>query len=219
MPGIMYHCGFANEVYRYLEGSLDKKDFFAGNLIPDLALDKKASHYRMPASISGFFVPFLKQAKEELFDKNDAVKLGMYCHLYYDFHFIEDYLIPSFIWDSATMQVINPRNGNKWPVSQFFAKPSQGGILYNGYTQINKLLVRDNHISMETLNTLPDELPLTGLPTFDERRELTWREELNKYLAEDLPYTGEALDYTALWDFTCHIADKFVSEELSNVSG
>lgn len=214
MPGITYHCGFANEVHRYLKESVDKKDFFAGNLIPDLALNKKASHYRIPASVSGFFIPDMKQVKKELFDKNNAIKLGMYCHLYYDYYFIEDYLIPSFIWDVPNRQVINPRNGNVWSVSEFFAKPSQGGILYNGYTQINKLMFEANHISIETLNSLPDELPVTGLPVFDERRELTWREELNGYLAEDVPYTGEALDYESLWNFTCSTASKFVTEEL-----
>lgn len=216
MPGITYHCGFANEVHRYLKEQVNKEDFFSGNLIPDLALSKKASHYRISASVPGFFVPNMKQAKKELFDRNNAIKLGMYCHLYFDYHFIEDYLIPSFLWDTPNWQVINPQNGKVWSVSEFFAKPSQGGILYQGYSQINKLMFEANHISIETLTLLPDELPITGLPVFDERRALTWREELNGYLAEDIPYTGEILDYEALWNFTCSTASNFVTQELND---
>lgn len=48
MPGILYHLSFAEEVYRKL-GTItqfDKIDFMSGNLIPDLAIDKKKSHYQ-----------------------------------------------------------------------------------------------------------------------------------------------------------------------------
>ena len=112
------------------------------------------------------------------------------------------------------MEVINPRNGKIWSVKHFFAKPADGGILYNGYTQINQLLLSDNHIKMETVKTLPDILPPTNIPLFDKRREKTWREELNGYLSEDAPYTGEALDYDRLWKFISVVARKFVIEEL-----
>ena len=51
MPGILYHLAFAEEVYRNFseQMKLDKVNFMAGNLIPDLANDKKASHYRKKA--------------------------------------------------------------------------------------------------------------------------------------------------------------------------
>ena len=51
MPGILYHLTFAEEVYKSLGKKLkiDKIDFMAGNLIPDLAIDKKKSHYRTKA--------------------------------------------------------------------------------------------------------------------------------------------------------------------------
>lgn len=214
MPGIMYHLAFAEEVHRYIETIINDVDFFAGNLIPDLVLDKKASHFRIPASVKGFYVPNMKLAKKILYDKSNSIKLGMYCHLYLDYHFIETYLIPEFIWDSDKMEVVNPRNGKTWPIECFFAKPSKGGILYNGYTQINKLLVADGHIKMDTVEMLPDTLPQTNIPLFDKRREKTWREELNAYLLEDAPYTGEALDYNRLWHSISAIAKKFVIEEL-----
>ena len=44
MPGILYHLAFAEEVYRNFseQMKLDKVNFMAGNLIPDLANDKKS---------------------------------------------------------------------------------------------------------------------------------------------------------------------------------
>lgn len=214
MPGIMYHLAFAEEVFRHLPISVNQIEFFSGNLIPDLVVDKKVSHFRIPASIEGFEVPDMKAVRELLYDKNNSLKLGMFCHLYLDYHFIETYLIPEFIWDEKKQQVINPRNGNSWSVEQFFAKPSEGGILYNGYTQINKMLLSDGHIKMETVDMIPAVLPSTGLSQFDTRRQKTWREELNGYLLENAPYTGEALDYTRLWNSISTISRKFVSEEL-----
>lgn len=214
MPGIMYHLAFAEEVHRCLKTPINNMEFFAGNLIPDLALDKKASHFKMLASVQRFEVPNMDVVRKKLYDKSSSIKLGIYSHLYLDYHFIESFLIPEFIWDADKMEVINPRNGRVWPVKQFFAKPANGGILYNGYTQINRLLLSDGHIKMETIDTLPDILPPTNIPLFDTRREKTWREELNGYLSEDVPYTGEALDYDRLWKFISQIAEKFVTEEI-----
>lgn len=208
------HLAFAEEIYRHLESPVNDVEFFAGNLIPDLVPDKKASHFRMPASVQGFEVPDMNEVKKNLYDKSNSITLGMYCHLYLDYHFIESYLIPEFIWNVDKMEVINPRNGNVWSVKQFFAKPANGGILYNSYTQINKLLLSEKHIKMETVETLPDILPPTNIPLFDTRREKTWREELNGYLSEDAPYTGEALDYHRLWNSISTIAEKFVNEEI-----
>ena len=212
MPGIMYHLSFAEEVYRLANPEMDKVAFFSGNLIPDLATDKKLSHHRTSASVNGFFVPDMKLVKSELFDLGNPIKLGMFCHLYLDYRFIEDYLIPEFIWDKENMRVINPRNGNSWSVAEFFAKPAQGGILYNGYTQINKRLLEDGHVNFDTLKMLPDILPDTGIPVYDSRREKTWREELNGYLSEDAPYTGEALDYDRLWKAISTFATQFAEE-------
>lgn len=71
MPGILYHLSFAEEVYRDLSKActLDKVSFMAGNLIPDLATDKKKSHYRKPASLVGFVVPELDNVKKNLFTR------------------------------------------------------------------------------------------------------------------------------------------------------
>ena len=210
MPGILYHLSFAEEVYRKLAPvmPLDKVSFMAGNLIPDLATDKKQSHYRKKASVDGFFVPEMELVKRDLFVPEDSVKFGMFCHLYLDYYFIEEFLIPEFIWDVETMRVINPRNNKEWDVKTFF---SHSGM-YGAYTEINQLMVRDGHVSISTVEEIPAILPNTGLTVFDARREKTWKAELEEYLAQKKEYTGEIFDYNRLWSCIERIATQFVEE-------
>ena len=187
---------------------LDKVSFMAGNLIPDLATDKKQSHYRKKASVDGFFVPEMELVRRDLFVPKDSVKFGMFCHLYLDYYFIEEFLIPEFIWDVETMRVINPRNNKEWDVKTFF---SHSGM-YGSYTEINQLLVRDGHVSVSTIEEIPEILPNTGLTVFDARREKTWKAELDEYLAQEKEYTGEIFDYNRLWSCIERIANQFVEE-------
>ncbi len=210
MPGILYHLSFAEEVYRKLAPvmPLDKVSFMAGNLIPDLATDKKQSHYRKKASVDGFFVPEMELVRRDLFVPEDSVKFGMFCHLYLDYYFIEEFLIPEFIWDVETMRVINPRNNKEWDVKTFF---SHSGM-YGAYTEINQLMVRDGHVSISTVEEIPAILPNTGLTVFDARREKTWKAELEEYLAQEKEYTGEIFDYNRLWSCIERIATQFVEE-------
>ncbi len=210
MPGILYHLSFAEEVYRKLAPvmPLDKVSFMAGNLIPDLATDKKQSHYRKKASVDGFFVPEMELVRRDLFVPEDSVKFGMFCHLYLDYYFIEEFLIPEFIWDVETMRVINPRNNKEWDVKTFF---SHSGM-YGAYTEINQLMVRDGHVSISTVEEIPAILPNTGLTMFDARREKTWKAELEEYLAQEKEYTGEIFDYNRLWSCIERIATQFVEE-------
>ena len=210
MPGILYHLSFAEEVYRKLAPvmPLDKVSFMAGNLIPDLATDKKQSHYRKKASVDGFFVPEMELVRRDLFVPKDSVKFGMFCHLYLDYYFIEEFLIPEFIWDVETMRVINPRNNKEWDVKTFF---SHSGM-YGAYTEINQLMVRDGHVSISTVEEIPAILPNTGLTVFDARREKTWKAELDEYLAQEKEYTGEIFDYNRLWSCIERIATQFVEE-------
>ena len=158
----------------------------AGNLIPDLAIDKQKSHYRIPASVDGFFVPKIGLAKRELFTPKDSVNFGMYCHLYLDYYFIEEYLIPEFIWNSKNQKVINPRNCKIWDFETFF---SQDGM-YGSYTEINQLLIQDGHVSIDTINQIPEILPNTDLAVFDTRREKTWKAELEEYLSQKKEING-----------------------------
>lgn len=210
MPGILYHLSFAEEVYRKLAPvtDFDKVFFMAGNLIPDLAIDKKQSHYRKKASVDGFFVPEMELVKRDLFVPEDSIKFGMFCHLYMDYYFIEKFLIPEFVWDVETMKVINPRNNKEWDVKTFF---SHSGM-YGAYTEINQLMVRDGHVSISAIKEIPAILPNTGLTVFDARREKTWKAELEEYLAQKKEYTGEIFDYNRLWSCIERIATQFVDE-------
>lgn len=209
MPGILYHLSFAEEVYRQLAPVMpDKVSFMAGNLIPDLATDKTQSHYSKKASVDGFFVPEMELVKRDLFVPEDPVKFGMFCHLYLDYYFIEEFLIPEFIWDTKMNRVINPRNNKEWDVHTFFSHEG----MYGAYTEINQLMVRDGHVSIRTVEEIPEILPNTGLPVFDARRQKTWKAELDEYLAQKKEYTGEIFDYDRLWNCIARIAMQFVDE-------
>ena len=210
MPGILYHLSFAEEVYRKLASDIfiDKISFLGGNLIPDLAKDKNNSHYSTKASLEGFIVPKLTDAKRDLYKLTDSIKFGMYCHLYLDYYFIEEYLIPEFIWDIKKMKVTNPRNNKQWNIKTFLSASG----MYDAYTEINCLLIRDGRIPINTIMEIPEILPNTGIPVFDVRRDKTWRRELYEYLAQKKEYTGEIFDYDRLWSFIKRIAIQFVQE-------
>lgn len=214
MPGILFHLSFAEKVYRKLEPvkQLDKVRFFEGNIIPDLATDKQKSHYRREASSEGFFVPEIRLAKKELLLPEDSIKFGMYCHLYLDHYFIEDFLIPQFIWNAKEMKVTNPKNNKQWDVKTFF---SHSGM-YGSYTEIDQLMLKDGKISVDTIKQIPEFLPRTGLSVFDERRQKTWKKELEEYLNEEKDYTGEIFEYNELLSCIERIATQFI-EEISDI--
>lgn len=212
MPGILYHLAFGNAVYENCKNilTLDKKNFMSGNLIPDFATaNKNETHFQIPASVEGFFIPDLEVVKRNLYDIHNDVKFGMYCHLYLDTYFIRDFLIPEFIWDAENMQVINPRNHKTWTVKEFF---SHNGM-YGSYTEINQLMLKNNHIPTETLNLIPEILPETGIKMYDKRKDKTWKQELEEYMNQKKEYTGDVFNYERLWSFIEKTALQF-SEEL-----
>lgn len=201
MPGTLCHFAFAEQVYQMLLPNmpLDKIKFISGNLIPDLAVvDKDVSHYRKSTTIPELLVPDMDRVKKELFVICDPIKLGIYCHLYLDYYFIEEFLIPEFIWDRPKMKIVNPRNKMEWDPEPFFA---QNGAYYDAFNEINSLLIEDEYISMQTLIELPDVLPKSGIDIFDTRREKTWRSELEEYIATKKKYTGNVFDYQHLKSF------------------
>lgn len=213
MPGTLEHIAFAKEVYRNMPSniSINHTLFMVGNLIPDIASDHSKAHYRKPASIPGLFTPDMKQVKTDLYSLNNALFLGMYSHLYLDDKFIECFLIPEFIWDYEAMKIINPRNGMQWKPEVFFA---QEGI-YDSYSEINSLLLRDGHVSIKDIDEIPETPPLTGIPVFDNWKQESWKEEIYGYLAEKKPYTGNIFDYDRLWNFIKKTAIQFVKELFS----
>lgn len=207
------HAFFAEEVLRQLPLGviLNKLLFLAANQIPDLATNKMLSHYRKEASVKGLWVPDMELVKKDLFVLEDPVKLGMYSHLYLDYHFIEEFLIPEFVWDVENGKVRNPRNGKVWDAGEFFYTKSEKGM-YASYNEINPLLLRDAYISRSTIEEIPELLPATGIPVFDARREKTWKAELEGYLAKPKEYTGDIFDYDRLCEFIKKLAIRFVEE-------
>jgi len=215
MPSVLYHLAFAETVYEKCKDivNLDKVRFMAGNLIPDMAAaDKLYTHYHVPASVEGFLVPNMQEVTKDLWNIDDSVEFGMYCHLYFDYHFISEFLIPEFIWDMENGEVVNPRNGKKWSRDSFFSEDG----LYGSYTEINQLMLRD-HISMDLVNKIPEELPKTGMQLYDIRKGKTWKAELEEYMAEKKEYTGDVFDYDRLWEYLEGIARQF-AEELKNAN-
>lgn len=210
MANMFYHLFFSEKLYQQLEKiiPLDLTDFMCGNLIPDLAIDKKNSHYQMRASKLDFWVPNLKRASYDLLKPENPLYLGMYCHLYLDYHFIEEFLLPNFIWDYEKNEVIHPKTGSRWCTRVFF---SDAG-LYGAYTQISHKLLKDGYISLSTLGNIPEVLPRTGITIYDTRKEQTWKEEFQTYLKKIDPYIGGILDYPKLCRFVEEQASKLANE-------
>ncbi len=213
MPGTLCHVAFGEMVYRKLASNmpLNKIEFMSGNLIPDLSAEDKAlSHYRKNASVKGLFIPDMKRVEKEL-QKDDSIKLGLYSHLYLDERFIERFLIPSFIWYEPTMKIINPQNGLEWYPGPFF-KP--GGVYYKAFDEINQMLIKDGYVSMETIFNMPEILPNTGMPVYDNRKKKTWKREIEEYIAKTDKYTGNVFDYYELVNFMEKTAIEFANEIL-----
>lgn len=84
--------------------------------------------------------------------------------------------------------------------------------MYGSYTEINDLMLKDGHVSLETVSQIPEILPSTGIHVFDDRREKTWKAELDGYLSQHKEYTGDIFDYYRLWASIEKIAKQFVTE-------
>ena len=69
----------------------------------------------------------------------------------------------------------------EWDPEPFFRV---NGVYYDGFNDINPLLLRDGYISIKTLNELPEVLPQTGIEIFDKRRDRSWKNELEEYIAK-----------------------------------
>ena len=190
MPGTLMHIAFGKMVYELLGiKALNKTEFLLGNLLPDEALDKDKSHYRLKAHESGYLLPDLASAEEELFKIDEPLKLGAYSHLYFDFHLLKDKLFDSFLWQDG--YAISKRNGMRWTTEEFFSRE----VFYTSYGELNSLFIRDGLVDLEEINRLPEPIPTAGIEALDTRRAKTWRRELFEFLSYEHKYTGTILDY------------------------
>lgn len=208
MPGLLLHLYFGKMIYEKIgkEFNIDKADFLSGCLIPDMTIDKRKSHYRVPASVGGYYVPKIDIVKKEILDLNNSVKLGIYCHLYLDYHFFENYIFKDYTWENGI--VTNPKNSLTWTYEKFFDRTG----IYHAYGELNSLLLNNGVITLKDVAIIPENLPLTNIEMFDNRKERSWLKEFNEYLKENNPYTDKMLDYSDTVRFIRLLVPEFIND-------
>ncbi len=208
MPGLLLHLAFGKMIYDKIGNnySIDKSDFLSGCLIPDMTVNKKASHYRVPASITKYLVPDMERVKNDLLDLNNSLYLGIYCHLYLDHHFFENYIFKKYRWENGYVTV--PHSEYTLSEEEFF---KSGNGIYKAYGELNHLLLRDGKITNDDLSIIKEYLPNTKIDIFDIRREKTWKNELNEYLTTENEYLGQILDYNDVILLLENLTDMFIN--------
>ena len=207
MPGLLLHLTFGKMIYDKIgeKFNIDKTDFLSGCLIPDLTLDKRKSHYRVPATVSEYFVPDMERVKESLLKKDNSLYLGMYCHLFLDYHFFENYIFKDYKWEDGYVTVSH--SGYKLSEEEFFSREG----IYSAYGELNHLILNDGKFSNHDLSIIPEILPNTNMAVFDERREKTWLSELNEYLITENEYSGKILDYDSVISYLEKLVPLFIN--------
>ena len=208
MPGLLLHLTFGKMIYDKIgkELNVDKGDFLSGCLIPDLTVDKKASHYRVPASITKYLVPEMDRVKNDLLDLNNSLYLGIYCHLYLDHHFFENYIFKKYKWEKGFVTV--PHSELVLSEEEFF---KSGNGIYKAYGELNHLLLSDGKITMNDLDIINEILPNTSIDVFDNRKEKGWKTELYEYLTTENEYLGQILDYYDVVAFLENLVEPFIN--------
>ena len=216
MPGILYHLLFA----KVASSGLDIRNFenFAlGNLLPDSATDKRGAHYwQMPSDqyelkTVGFRVPDLALAQKALSSiENRDLALGIFGHLYLDKRFCEELVAKKFDWN-ADENIIYKRwdRSQSWTPEEFFS--SEG--MHRGYGESNPILFEDGQLSQKEVEKLPGEIPLTGIPVLDQRKPISWKDQLHGWLADPPRYTGKIFAYSELVGIVKKSAEDFYRDK------
>ncbi len=212
MPGTLMHLALGTKVYQGIKNELniDKIQFLSGNILPDEAGDKTKSHYRIPCSVNSYMLPDMEEVKRTLFDKNDPVKLGSYCHLYFDYHFFEDYAFNLFIFDKDNDKITVKKNGLSWQTKEFWSPH----VFYSAYGELNHFILNDGLVDLEDIYKMPKILPYVGNDRFDVRREKNWKDEILAFIENELEYTGKILEYEPIVNLINDLASKLIKEIL-----
>ena len=207
MPGLLLHLTFGKMIYDKVgeKYKINKSDLLSGCLIPDMTIDKKLSHYRVPASITKYLVPDMDKVKNDILDINNSLYLGIYCHLFLDYHFFENYIFRKYSWQNG--YVVMPHNGYTLKEDEFFSREG----IYSAYGELNHLLLDDKKITCKDLDIIPETLPNTNIDIFDTRRKKSWKIELNEYFTNENKYSSKILEYNSVISFLEHLVPVFVS--------
>lgn len=208
MPGFLYHFACSEYILKNrldLQDSANREAFLLGSLIPDLARDKEQSHFRQ-LHASGWEVPDLNQAKRLLFSRLSPLLLGCYCHIFLDHYFITTHLSKRYIL-VFNGRVIDFYHDRIYESNVFLS--SKG--LYGAYSAGNALLVKDNLLPDNFLD-LPEKVPFTGVPVFDDRNKRNWRQEVKHYLSSPKQGNFDTFTPKELEEITLKGAELFLNE-------
>ena len=140
MPNMSGHMAIAKRVSDIL--NIKDKDFYIGNLLPDLYLDKKISHYKIQGK--KYLIPDTNYYINNK-DLSNKKNLGYLCHLLLDKYYLEEYLmdIEDNVFESDT--------------------------LYKDYDILNKDIVKyfnlDVPYILDSLNYIEDDIEKSKLET------------------------------------------------------
>ena len=208
MPGFLYHFACSEYVLQNrldLQSEANRKAFLLGNVIPDLAIDKDASHFRH-VHVSGWKTLSLTAARQTLLANPNPLLLGCYCHLFLDHYFITNHLAHRFflVYDHRVIDFEHDRVCN---VDTFL---SING-LYGAYDNGNALLV-DEGLLPDRFLELPVDPPFTGISVFDERSDKNWHAQVERYLSSSPNGNANAFTPEELRDITLKGAKLFLND-------
>ncbi len=177
MPSYLVHTIAGEKLMKHLSLTEEEKNqFFISNLLPDVKekinteglskeeirnqtqIKKRITHFRTEFN-HAFEYPdlnyFLSKYKESV--KNDIKVFGYFFHLYTDYYYFKNYL-PTIITFLDKDENISPRrednkyviikNKNKRMDHEDFWDNTNKDSLYQEYSRLNKLLVRDYNIQI-----------------------------------------------------------------------
>ncbi|MBQ9016670.1 hypothetical protein IJ103_00280 [Candidatus Saccharibacteria bacterium] len=234
MPGMLEHLQFNCNVYdnlrkwprteilenNYLkivtgeEHFLGRDAFLLGGIIPDLAVDHNLSHYKVfSRKAHGIFVPDLAAALRQMPQKKNSwpLRMGVYAHLYLDYHFLSDFLIPRYLWNLRREgRIENLATRAVYTTEEFFSAKG----LYGAYGELNLAILERGLLDLELIRSLPDKAPEVGAAEMDERDERPWKERFEGYLTHRSPITNKILPVEEYLKFSAGLANRFAAEML-----
>lgn len=127
MPNASGHLAIAKVVSDKLH--IVDENYIKGNLIPDLAVDKVKSHYKIQGKM--YMIPNIPYLQKHM-DLKDKTNLGILTHLLLDKYYLEEFLPPRY----PNLDVFN------------------GPALYKDYDILNKDIVEYFHLDVDELERI-----------------------------------------------------------------